>query len=100
MNTSPTSLPDDSGWYEMRLQGRLDSRWSARFDGMTMTTGDGVTVLTGPVVDQSALHALLRQLRDIGIPLASVARLQPDPTNRPPRNPDTTPTATSASTGA
>jgi hypothetical protein len=90
MNTTPTSRSDESGWYEIRLQGRLDSRWSARFDGMTLTTGDGVTVLTGPVIDQSALHALLHQLRDIGIPLASVARLETDDTQHPTRTPDTT----------
>jgi len=92
MNTTPTHHPDESGWYEIRLNGRLDSRWSARFEGMTLTTGDGFTLLTGPVVDQSALHGLLHQLRDIGLPLASVARVEPDDTKRPPHNPDTSST--------
>ena len=67
-------------WYEIRLQGRLDARWSTWFDGMTLTTetgtGDGaVTVLRGRVVDQAALHGLIARLRDVGLPLISVARL-------------------------
>jgi hypothetical protein len=69
------STPDGSGWYEIRLQGRLDPRWSARFEGMTLTTGGGHTLLVGPVVDQAALHGLLHQLRDIGLPLLSVRQV-------------------------
>ena len=88
MNTAATN-PDGSGWYEIRLQGRLDPRWSARFDGMTLTTGDGFTLLAGPVVDQAALHGLLHQLRDIGLPLVSVTQVEPDVVTRPPHNPDT-----------
>lgn len=76
MNTAATH-PDGSGWYEIRLQGRLDSRWSARFDGMALSTGDGQTLLAGPVVDQAALHGLLHQLRDTGLPLLSVSRVEP-----------------------
>ena len=78
MNTAPSTNPDGSGWYEIRLQGRLDPRWSVRFDGMTLTTGDGFTLLAGPVVDQAALHGLLHQLRDIGLPLVSVTRVETD----------------------
>ncbi len=67
------------GWYEIRLQGRLDPRWSAWLDGMDLTPdGDGTTVLTGRVVDQAALHGLLARLRDLGLPLISVARVEPD----------------------
>ena len=77
----------DAGWYEIRLQGRLDERWTAWFDGMTITTGPdpdrersgGLTVLRGPVVDQSALHGLLARLRDVGLPLISVARVESGP---------------------
>jgi hypothetical protein len=58
--------------YEIRLGGHLDARWAARFDGMTLTTGDGTTVIEGPVVDQAALHGLLRTVHDIGLPLLSV----------------------------
>jgi hypothetical protein len=90
--TSPsTSHPAGASWYEIRLQGRLDPRWSARFDGMTLTTDDGCTVLTGPVVDQAALHGVLHQLRDIGLLLVSVARVEADDVRRSPRTPDTSP---------
>jgi len=92
MNTAPTSRPDRSGWYTIRLQGRLEPRWGALFEGMTLTADDGFTVLTGPVADQSALHGLLQQLRDLGLPLESVVRAQPDLTTPPPRTPDTSTT--------
>jgi hypothetical protein len=86
MNTA-ASTPEGSGWYEIRLQGRLDPRWSVRFEGMTLTTGDGITLLEGPIVDQAALHGLLHQLRDIGLPLVSVRQVETDDA---PHHPDTT----------
>jgi len=92
MNTAATT-PDGSGWYEIRLQGRLDSRWSARFEGMTLTTGDGSTLLTGRVVDQAALHGLLHRLRDIGLPLVSVRQVGTDDDPRTPHHTDSTPGA-------
>lgn len=92
MNTTPTSRPDESGWYEIRLPGRLAPRWAARFDGLTLTTADGFTLLAGPVADQAALHGLLQQLRDLGLPLASVVRLGTDGTNPPSPRCDTSPT--------
>ena len=65
--------------YEIRVEGRLESRWVAWFDGMTLTpAGDGTTSISGPVVDQAALHGLLRRLRDVGLPLISVTQLEPD----------------------
>ena len=67
-------------WYEIRVQGRLDPRWAGRFDAMSLTTGtDATTVLRGRVTDQAALHGLLARLRDLGLPLLSVARVEPDP---------------------
>jgi hypothetical protein len=66
-------------WYEIRIQGRLDDRWSTWLDVLTLSqTDDGTTVLRGPVTDQAALHGLLHKLRDIGLPLLSVARTEPD----------------------
>ncbi len=77
--------------YEIRLQGRLDPRWSGRFGGMALTTGDGFTLLTGAVVDQAALHGLLHQLRDIGLVLVSVNQVGATDAECPP-HPDTTAT--------
>lgn len=71
MDTAATD-PDGSGCYEIRLRGRLDPRWEASFEGMTLTSGAGLTRLTGPVTDQAALHGLLARLRDLGLPLVSV----------------------------
>ena len=68
----------ESRTYEIRFSGHLDHRWSAWFDGLTVThAADGTTVLRGPVVDQAALHGLLRRVRDLGLPLLSVTRLEP-----------------------
>ena len=66
--------------YEIRIKGHLDDRWAAWFGGLTLTREDnGETLLTGPVVDQAALHGLLRKVRDVGMPLVSVMRVKPDP---------------------
>jgi hypothetical protein len=64
----------DGGWYEIRVQGRLDDRWSAWLDGLDLSHSDGITVVRGSIPDQAALHGLLQKLRDIGLPLLSVAR--------------------------
>lgn len=78
-------------WYEIRLRGRLDDRWSTWLDGLALThTDDGTTVLRGPVADQAALHGLLRKLGDIGLPLLSVARTEPGPPTGTDRGPSTT----------
>jgi hypothetical protein len=63
-------------WYEIHVQGRFDPRWGVWFDAMSMTAGaDGTTVIRGPVPDQAALHGLLARLRDLGVPLLSVVRV-------------------------
>jgi hypothetical protein len=70
--------------YEIRLEGRLAPRWAGWFDGMTLTTaGDGTTVLSGPVADQAALHGVLARIRDLGLPLIAVTRLDADLPLRP-----------------
>jgi hypothetical protein len=64
------------GQYEIRLKGHLATRWAAWFDGMSLThERDGTTILTGPVVDQAALHGLLRKVRDLGLPLIAVTQV-------------------------
>ncbi len=63
--------------YEIRIQGHLDSRRSRHLEGMTPTRLDGgVTLLVGPLSDQAALYGLLSRLRDLGLPLLSVERLE------------------------
>jgi hypothetical protein len=76
---APAGRWNDAGLYEIRLKGHLDARWAAWFDGLTLTQdNDGTTVIRGPVIDQAALHGLLHKVRDIGLPLVSVTRMDPD----------------------
>ena len=64
--------------YQIRIKSHLDSDWTAWFEGLTITLEkDGNTLLTGPVVDQAALHGLLKKVRDLGMLLVSVNRLEP-----------------------
>ena len=73
----PTGDPD-AGRYEIRLTGRLAAHWSEWFDGLTVThDGHGTTLISGPVADQAALHGLLQRVRDLGVPLISVTRVEP-----------------------
>jgi hypothetical protein len=66
------------GFCEIRLKGHLDSRWADWFGGLTITlVEDGETLLSGPVVDQAALHGLLKKVRDLGMPLVSVRLVEP-----------------------
>ena len=63
--------------YQIVVKGHLDSEWSDWFDGLTITLVDnGETILSGPVVDQSALHGVLIKIRDLGLPLLGLARIQ------------------------
>jgi len=84
VNSPITGQPHDRSWYEIRLQGRLDQRWSVWFDGLTLTTdADGTTALRGPVADQAALHGQLQILRDLGLRLISLTQVEPDPATPP-----------------
>ncbi len=59
--------------YQIRLKGHLGSQWTDWFGGLTVTLEDnGETLLTGPVIDQAALHGLIKKVRDLGMPLVSV----------------------------
>jgi hypothetical protein len=67
----------EPGVYEIRIKGHLDDRWTAWFGGLTVTLEEnGDTLFTGHVVDQAALHGLLRKVRDLGMPLVSVNCVQ------------------------
>jgi hypothetical protein len=66
--------------YQIRLKGHLGSQWTDWFEGLTISLEDnGDTLLTGPVVDQAALHGLLKKVRDLGMPLVSVSPVEPGP---------------------
>ncbi|HLY14066.1 MAG TPA: hypothetical protein VKR24_06925 [Candidatus Limnocylindrales bacterium] len=74
----------EAGRYEIRLKGHLEARWAAWFDGLSLSREpDGTTILRGPIPDQAALHGLLRRVRDTGLSLVSVIRLEPDRAERP-----------------
>ena len=63
--------------YHIRLQGHLDSEWGDWFGSVTVTSiADGTTLLICEVIDQAALHGLLRRIRDLGLPLLSVNRIE------------------------
>ena len=59
--------------YKIRIKGQLDSQWTDWFEGLTITLDEnGDTLLTGTVIDQAALHGLIKKVRDLGMPLISV----------------------------
>ncbi len=86
METHPTI-------YEIRVAGHLSPQWACRFEGLTVTLeDDGNTLLTAPVADQSALHGLLKKVRDLGMPLVSVIQIQSSRSGQGEKmNPSTTP---------
>jgi hypothetical protein len=73
-------MPGQPKTYQIKAQGQLDESWSDWFDQMTVTVecnADGlpVTTLTGPVIDQAALHGILRRINDLNLPLLSVEQI-------------------------
>jgi hypothetical protein len=76
MNTAQQTV------YQIRIKGHLSHQWTEWFEGLTITLEeDGNTLLTGIVVDQAALHGLLKKVRDLGMPLLSVNSIEPGTQN-------------------
>ena len=64
--------------YQIRIKGHIGDQWTDWFEGLTITLEEnGEALLTGPVADQAALHGLLKRVRDLGMPLLSVHRVEP-----------------------
>jgi hypothetical protein len=81
---NPTTEPREQMVYQIRFTGHLGRDWNDWFEGLSITLQDnGETLLSGPVTDQAALHGLLRKVRDLGLPLLSVIRLQPAQADAP-----------------
>ena len=72
-----TGMPQE--FYQITVKGHLNPNWADWFDGLTITPlPNGTTAISGPLVDQAALHGLLRKVRDLGVPLLSVTRVRSD----------------------
>lgn len=79
-NSKPN--PDRPMIYQIRIKGHLDHQWADWFENAIITLEEnGDTLLTLPVIDQAALHGLLKKIRDLGMPLLSVNRIVPDQNN-------------------
>jgi hypothetical protein len=75
---NPKTDPSQPIVYQIRIKGHLGPEWADWFGHMVITLeNNGDTLLTGPVVDQAALHGLLKKVRDLGLPLVSVNPLEP-----------------------
>ena len=76
--TKPSRPWDGPMVYQIRIKSHLGRQWTDWFGGLTITLEDnGDTLLTGPVIDQAALHGLLKKVRDLGMPLVSVSPVEP-----------------------
>jgi len=76
-NSDSTTNSSEIVIYEIRIKGHLDSQWTDWFEGLTISLEDnGETLLLGPVIDQAALHGLLKKVRDLGMPLISVCPVE------------------------
>lgn len=79
---SPNTQPVQPSVYQIRVQGHLGCQWADWFENMTIRReANGETTVTGPVVDQAALHGLLKKVRDLGMPLLSITRIGSDDTD-------------------
>ena len=79
INPNPKTDPDQPRVYQIRVEGQLGCQWTDWFSGLTITLHDsGDTLISGPI-DQAALHGLLKKVRDLGMTLVSVNRMETDP---------------------
>ena len=63
--------------YQIRIEGLLEDQWADAFGGMTISREEnGDTLLTGMVIDQAMLYGLLKKVRDLGLPLVAVNRVE------------------------
>ena len=80
----PQADPGQLPTYQIRIQGHLGPQWADWFGGLTLNLEDnGDTLLTGPVVDQAELYGLLRKVRDLGLLLLEVRRIEPGQAHEP-----------------
>jgi hypothetical protein len=83
-NHNANTDQDEPMVYQLRLKGHLGRQWTDWFEGLIIKLEEnGDTLLTGPVLDQAALHGLLKKVRDLGMPLLSVNRVEPDRADAP-----------------
>ncbi len=76
-DTRNAAAPDGPTTYRIRVKGHLASRWARRFEPMTIVPQpNGDSLLTGPLVDQAALHGILKRIRDLGLPLIAIERIE------------------------
>jgi hypothetical protein len=83
--TRPASAAGEPAQYEIRVAGVLDSRWAAWFNGLEISGQGDETVICGLLADQPALHGLLTKVRDLGLCLISVRRLDTGQAESSPR---------------
>lgn len=69
-------MTDEQAVYQIKVQGKLDEKWSDWFNGMTVTFESDITTLTGAVVDQAALRGILDKIWDLNLTLISVNRIE------------------------
>ena len=70
-------------FYKIRVKGHIGDSWSAWFEGLTLCpTESGETVLSGTLADEAALHGVLAKIRDLGLPLVEVKRLETEDEQR------------------
>ena len=64
-------------FYQIRVEGHIEDSWSSWFEGMAIRHEEsGETILVGTLADQAALHGVLMRIRDLGLSLVEVKRIE------------------------